>query len=136
MSFRISELDQKIIKRGASFRWSFAPNSEWASIETATIEMTHSTLHPRPLCQTDTVETSRNAQNTKLKKGLRFFFFYRMSEIIKIMAIESECINEWFAGSPHGSLISLNPLSHFCPSHFSRHFFFLSASTELMIFSI
>ena len=131
MSFRISELDQKIIKRGASFRWSFAPNSEWASIETATIETTHSTLHPRPLCQTDTVETSRNAQNTKLKKGLRFIFFYRMSEIIKIMAIESECINEL-----HGSLISLNPLSHSCPSHFSRHFFFLSASTELMIFSI
>ena len=66
MSFRISELDQKIIKRGASFRWSFAPNSEWASIETATIEMTHSTLHPRTLSECSKHKTE--------KKGFDLFF--------------------------------------------------------------
>ena len=32
------------IKRGASSRWSFRPNSAWGSIETATIGKTHPTV--------------------------------------------------------------------------------------------
>ena len=44
------------------------------------------------------------------------------------MVIESEWINE----SLHGSIISLNPLSYFCPfPHFSRHAFSSVASAEL-----
>ena len=36
-----------IIKRGASSRWSFRPNSAWGRIETTTIAKTHPTLHCR-----------------------------------------------------------------------------------------
>ena len=34
----------RLVKWGASFRWSFDPNSAWSSIETMTIGKTHPSL--------------------------------------------------------------------------------------------
>ena len=53
----------------------------------------------------------------KMKKV--FFYFYRTSERIKRIVIEIELKMEL----PQGGTISLKPLSHSCPLHFSLHFF-------------
>jgi len=69
-----------------------------------------------------------------LKKGR--FYFYRTNEIIKRIVIEIELKMELPVSLPQGGTISLKPLSHSCPSHFSLHFFISGvsiASAKLMI---
>ena len=73
------------------------------------------------------VRTAWKKSESRIKQT-ESLFFYRISEIIRIMVIESECINE----SLHGSIISFNPWSYFCPfPHFLRHAS-LVASAELI----
>ena len=58
----------------------------------------------------------RNLTN-KIEKRLLLLFFYRTSEMIRMIIIESE----WIIELPQGWTISSKPSSHICPAHLSKH---------------